>query len=752
MRLEWCWLLAVPAILGAQSADSTQSILAEARALVAKHDTTRAIALLRRATERHPKNAEFWYEYGVLLMERSRHGWRRGIMPAGVPNMIIAAESSLAIASRLRPDSAHYAVAHGKLLWGSSVFTISKAGQVLTHALDRLESEGNNPAALAEAADNLGIMQWRRYEPFIGRSAPVFSSEFVGRGTAKALQDYVNENLRIPDRLPGAYLGEQALEFFHRAREADGDNELYLRHTAMALAEHQRWVELAQIGGEHVARARTNPWGWLVMGLGQYRSGLLKEARVSFDSGFARLAVEDRERLESIRNLLTTRQQTWFDTLSTELQEEARTVFWRDVTPTRLLPVNPAYDEFRARAVFAELRFTDDEARKAGANTERGLIYLRYGPPDAVMQPNFNSQTALSEGAFLLPGNRPFADAFRVAVAGGLRANMQQEAETGSVMWLYFDDGLIFSFTQNRLFGTAYATPRTREMIDSLDRDMPVSFSNLPIVRAIIDTMGLQVARFRDTGDVMSLAVFAGFRPGHLRRGIQLDTSSLRHGALLLDPGGNEVVRRDGVVKSVERDTSKYTVLAYTLRTLSRDQHLHVEVLEPDVERVTYVRQEIAALPMKDFGISDILLARSIEPPADTANARWRNYRVAPLVGNRVYPGEPIALLWESYQATNTQGTVKLSVSVAIEREQGRGFAAIGSRVIGGIRTAVTGNNRNRVGISYVREVAATPLLVDYLAVDVGNLTPGRYRISLAVTDVGTGITERRTQGFVVVP
>ena len=123
--------------------------------------------MLRDAVERDIDNGPLWFEYGSLLSAKSRPHWRKSFMPSGVPSMIIAAESSLAIASRLTPDSVNYAILYGKHLWGTNSTSLSHASRVQRHAMTKLEGSDDS-ATIAEGRPDR-YMLWRRYMPMIGR-------------------------------------------------------------------------------------------------------------------------------------------------------------------------------------------------------------------------------------------------------------------------------------------------------------------------------------------------------------------------------------------------------------------------------------------------------------------------------------------------------------------------------------------------------------------------------------------------------
>ena len=379
-----------------------------------------------------------------------------------------------------------------------------------------------------------------------------------------------------------------------------------------------------------------------------------------------------------------------------------------------LLPANPLHAEFRARAVFAELRFTDDEQLTQGASSAKGIIYIRYGPPDVVW--------AVGDGAVIFN------------------------------QWFYYDEILLFVFQQFRLYGTSTLLSVTYDDRIDLENDRPATFKNLPILRNRVDSVSSQVVRFRAPGDSVDLAVFAGIRTGAVRRGSPIDTSNIQHGLFVLDNRGRAMTRVTGKISSAERDTTAMYAQNYFLRTTSAAQAVRLEALEQELMQVARSITDISGFTTRGFGVSDLLVASSITAPVASSNARWTDYRIAPLTGNLVKRGAPIALIWESYEAAGDSATGRLRVNISIQRETGTGLVALTGRVVGGIREALSSRPRERgVTISYEREFSATPALVDHLVVDLGTLDPGMYRVTLRVLNVGSKQALERSQRFRIV-
>ena len=695
--------------------------LQQARSIAAAGDTAGAIRLLRTATEKDPQNGPLWYEYGTLLSRAARPHFRKGAMPAGVPAMIIAADSSLARAMRLAPDSVHYAIAYGQHLWLANSTSMSQASRVQQGALARLEG-GTDSSATAFVADQLGIMLWRRFEMLIGRGDPT-STEYSERLMNRAkLFDWIRLNHRVPATMYGLGLYEEALRYFHLASEAEPDNELYFRHAMMALAERNRWDEIEGFARARIAERPMQPWPWLVRGMSEQRRGRFGAAHAFLDSGYARLPRPDRERLTSIQRVLLPSKAKWYDSLPAPAQEQLKEHFWNSANPTLLLPGNALYDEYRARVVYAELRFTDDERDRPGASSHKGEIYIRYGPPDVVLT--------------TLPVLKQITDGY---------SNMQA--------WVYYTELMVFTFGQNWGYGTAFQTRGSRTDFDSSSAEKPATWTNLPIMRYGVDSVSTQTVRFRAPGDSMDVAVFAGIRAGRLRRNSGLEQSELRHGVFLVDALGRELSRTTGTVATRERDTLAVIPREYFVRTTTSAQAVRVEALEPDALRAARSISDLSGFTMRGFGLSDLLVAAKVERAVERDSARWSDFEISALVGNVVPRGAPLDLLWESYEPGAADGKARLRFAVRVQRETSGGLVSVAGRVIGGIREALTGTRRNDdVTVSYEREPAVLPVLVDHVRVEVGRLEPGRYRVTLTATDLVRNVTVNRMQRFVVAP
>jgi hypothetical protein len=104
-----------------------------------------------------------------------------------------------------------------------------------------------------------------------------------------------------------------------------------------------------------------------------------------------------------------------------------------------------------------------------------------------------------------------------------------------------------------------------------------------------------------------------------------------------------------------------------------------------------------------------------------------------------------IALVWENYELGADRGGAQYTVAITIERQ--RSLAGrIAAQIVGRVG-AVVGIDRTEdaVTMRYERAVPFAPVLVENIAVGLGDTPVGRYRLTVAVTDAVSGRTTART-------
>jgi len=91
-----------------------------------------------------------------------------------------------------------------------------------------------------------------------------------------------------------------------------------------------------------------------------------------------------RDVLVEARLLLNDTEFEGFREMSIGEQESALNAYWKELDPTPHTSVNETYEIFRNRVAWADNAY--GQPNKRGALTDRGQIYIRFGPPDDIEQ------------------------------------------------------------------------------------------------------------------------------------------------------------------------------------------------------------------------------------------------------------------------------------------------------------------------------------------------------------------------------
>jgi hypothetical protein len=125
---------------------------------------------------------------------------------------------------------------------------------------------------------------------------------------------------------------------------------------------------------------------------------------------------------------------------------------------------------------------------------------------------------------------------------------------------------------------------------------------------------------------------------------------------------------------------------------------------------------------------------------------------VAPNAG-RIRRGRDIGLVWETYDlGVDSARSSEYSVEISLERTDGSRLGRAVARVIGGTLGRGEGRRRDdRVAVSFDRRVPARPVALDYLTLDLGDLDPGTYRLTITVADAVRNETAESSRELVIV-
>ena len=105
----------------------------------------------------------------------------------------------------------------------------------------------------------------------------------------------------------------------------------------------------------------------------------------AYDSALTFLSPTDRARYTQLSRILRPTDSLKLAQMSPAERAATERMYWMMADPLMLTPGNEHWLEFLSRVAFAELRWTSDDWGLRGADTDRGVVYVRFGPPSTIM-------------------------------------------------------------------------------------------------------------------------------------------------------------------------------------------------------------------------------------------------------------------------------------------------------------------------------------------------------------------------------
>ncbi len=706
------------------------SLVARSVASVARGDSVGALVLLDSAVRNDQRDAAAWHLRGTIALARARSGGRAKLMPPDEISLLRIADSSLRLAARIAPDSGRFALDLGRYFLFADFITLrAQAPGRFAHALE-MATRANDLPLIAEAADELGMVAWRRYEAVANRrqiqGMPTVPLDALleQRHSAK---NFLENFTREPPEKPGQLDYLKASELFIRASQANPSYERAIRHGFMALAEEGRWEELRHAAERRLEAAPHDGVAWLARGLASHELNDDRDATLAFDTALALVGPAERLRYTNLSRILRAEDSAAFVALPPTQRDEAARVYWTVSDPLTLTPGNEHRLEFLARVSYAELRWTSDDFDLHGADTDRGQIWVRYGPPPVIASfaPADEQVTSLTSGE-------------------------KNETGVGSILWYYPIGNFHFLFRAPPSYGVATYQGDYRQLAAEVRARAPVGWTNLRI-DSEMDSIDVQLARFRGAADSIDLAVYANVPISRMVRGVDITTGAVDVAFTAFDARARRLARdstRETVSFVHPENASRR---AWRRRFTPGNIYYRVEARQPDAERSARATGALELGAARGFGVSDVVIAERVSPKDDSPR-RWTDFLVTPSASN-LRSRQSLGLLWESYELQPRQGANSYRIEIVLTVIKVARPSSFVARIIGGAADAIgtSAKGDEQVALSYTAQKPARSVQVDHLTLELGNAPAGEYRLSLRITDLATGQTASTSRPLTVI-
>mgnify|MGYP002787081971 CR=1 FL=1 len=747
---------------------AAQSVALPTLSPTAIADSQAVLAQLGERLREAPRDAAAWHRRGRIAWVLSEGGGSITARGLDAIRLRHLADSSLRIAAQLAPDNARYQLDLGRFFRGvQPTPTRFLAEDHLRRAM-QLAGEAGDEALLAEAAMVRGRLHWLRYDAEVheagvrcGELSPQLGV-LAERGSVgatveedarpmpsvAAMKLLHNILVRCPSG-PGAFpevAYRTAEESFRAAMLASRYGQPAVTQLVMLLAERNRWTELAALARDRAtANVRAaEPWSWL--GLALHRSGDRAAASAAFDSSLARLDPAERTQLFSLTRILSRSDSARFAVASAAERARIEQAFWRMADPLWSRDGGDPRTEFLARVVFAELRWSVEELSVRGADTDRGGIYVRYGPPDLV---KVFRGCAWSTSAAMPPCVVVDADDAtlvsaepRVGGEGVAMAPPRMPGQSDVLTFWSYEQGPTVVFWGAPTLGTARVPMTDIVHVEAAIEEMPASFANA--APETIVAAPVQVARFRSASDSVDVIVATSI-PAAIFQSDVANAAAVGH-LMLMDVDGQRLLRDSAMARAAGAQLWRRRVppgrYAYRVEASSDDSFVAVraagEVVAEDDDRTGF--------NTRGFGLSDLLLG--VESSSRGA-AAVPVAGFTPLLGP-VPSGHGISVLWETYDLADRDGDMAFTLEITLRRRRSLRGRVIAE--ISGAAAAIFRADRSPDVVTFSADVDAPHRdpRVERLSIDLAETASGDYTLTVAIIDRVTGVRTSRSASFTV--
>ena len=702
-----------------------------------------SLAVLRTldgAVRSNARNAAQWHHRGMLawaLVTRARA--KPPLSGLDASRLSRTVDESLREAVSIEPDAPRYRISLGKyLLTSTTTMTRASAPGHFTRALEAAR-RGTDRLAHADAAIESGRVHWRRYDSqsyrrLITDSTVMRSLEEIAAGGTVPTEMALNRahNILFNNTQPLADMGMSdyaaADALFREAYEAAPGYARAFRQLAMLLAEKSRWSELSTLARSHVARAPADAWAWLALGLARHRGGEVGPAKEAFDTGLERMDARERARLTGMQRVLRPADTLSYTRATAEARAASERTFWLMADQLWSRPGNAPQTEFLARVAYAELRWTVEELGVRGADSDRGNMFVRFGPPDVI--------------AKLSPRNRE--DDITNQGWETQRQITDPAAETSEVTYWDWNTGLFVIFWGPPGFGTARLAGDDKQHIDYLVDVTPARWDNVATERII--PMAAYVARFRAAPDSVDIFI-----------GTELPVAEIRAAS-----AANVAVRAD--LWMFGRDVPNGYQDSLILRTGNVARWIYrvppsaylyrIEATAEGALVAGSVSAWIAAnadsatgFATRGFGLSDILVGTRAAAAPDAR--RWDEIEMTPMLAP-LPRNSTVAIIWENYEFGSRDRSAQYDVTFTLQRERSTA-GRIAAEIVGALAAVVSVDRRDdRLIVRVDRTVPHANAFVDRIDLNLGATPPGQYRLEVRVTDRVSGRSATRATALTI--
>jgi GWxTD domain-containing protein len=674
---------------------------------LASGDTAAALRDLRQLTQGSPDFAPGFGLLGLVIAKKASE-------VATDFTERNEAEAALRRALELDPDHPMYIMALGTLMRKQQMYL--DASRLLGRVRSMLEEGEADELKASERAElwyQLGLFAEDAYLDTINLvylpELPVQTMDCSELGSFClnfTRPEEFNDYFRQAEDLGGGGGSDLAelTDAFVAALKADSTHGGAFRRLAIHYVDRGAYDDAEIVSRSFKKFVPDSPLSYMMLGLIYQRTSRDSLAELEFEEGLSRAPAEIVAHYTDVTALLRESQAELYRDSDPETRTWLEELLWRKSDPLYLTPANEVRAAHLARVTFADFYYEDPTSGALGSQTERGQVYVRYGPADRVWAVRRDASREM----------------------GALGFETRQSSTQAGGRWIFWNYGwdlpnFIFEKQLRWRHASHVISSNSQSMVDGMAKARPASYSTTFDVVAC----PAQLARFRGAADsIIEVDIYSEIPGNEL-----LTTPDTLDLGLFLFVGSEHtrVFDRKLTVAATPRP------LAFTssLPMLGGTYSLAFEARGPGGTAAIH-HSTFDAQPFLDdeLALSDLVLADAVTPKIDDPTDR-RGFAIRVNRGLEFDPDLPVAVYWEVYGVEpDRDGFANYRVELDIKDSSGRNVLA---RVAG----AFGFGEDEQIELTYERVVQWDGTRVpEYLSIEVTDTEPGQYTLTIEVTDL----------------
>ncbi len=549
---------------------------------------------------------------------------------------------------------------------------------------------------------------------------------------------------------------DEATDHLRAALRADPRRRSVYDHVVRLAAISGRWEEATPDLREMYVQFPADARMWLFTGLAAQRTGQYEAADAAFREALRTMPPAELAAFTDLSLILPPSEVAAYRSDPDGFAQR----YWTSRDPRFLNTVNERRTEHYARLTEADLLYRSDALDRAGWTTERGLLFVRYGPPraDVIIDGSFSQVVEAYAGLDELFGLRDSGGNLVVPQNAGA-SDAERSANRFNV-WDYDDLRLVFEDPnrngQFRLYSPpayAYALSSARGA-DRMDfvtrareavRETPERYTFASPGRQV--ELPYRVTAFKGARTLADLYIHYGVPLAPDSAATDEDVSlTIRTGAFLVGASRDLLVERRRTIYGLRgaqivpfADTRLWTSTeAITAPPGANEVSIEFETALGGTSAVQRRPVDVPDFSQPGLILSDVMLAYAIDPSGTAGPGRVvrGGVSILPAPWGVFGAGRPVYVYVEAYGLALRDGRTDFEVEAElVPRDVSTGVRRLSRRLLG----------RRQQGVASTFEAqGASPDEAQDVQLDTAGQPPGLYTLTVTVRDRISGASAER--------